>query len=99
MPTMFVRSAKVCVIGKRVFEELFPDGKNPCGKFITIDGVYYEVIGMDVRTSNISISGQSQESILIPYTVMRNILNYGEKVDIVTLPLKRTLPWLHSAIV
>ena len=80
---------KVCVIGKRVFEELFPDGKNPCGKFITIDGVYYEVIGMDVRTSNISISGQSQESILIPYTVMRNILNYGEKVDIVTFTAQK----------
>lgn len=80
---------KVCVIGKRVFEELFPDGKNPCGKFINIDGVYYEVIGMDVRTSNISISGQSQESILIPYTVMRNILNYGEKVDIVTFTAQK----------
>lgn len=75
---------KVCVIGKRIFEELFGDGANPCGKYISVDGIYYEVVGVDISTSNVGIAGQPQESVMIPYSVMRNIRNYGDKVDIIT---------------
>ena len=38
---------KVCVIGKKVYKELFPGGGNPCGKTIRIDGIYYRVVGVD----------------------------------------------------
>ena len=31
---------KVCVIGKKVYKELFPGGGNPCGRTIRIDGIY-----------------------------------------------------------
>lgn len=39
---------KVCVIGKRVYESLFNPGEDPCGKYVRVDGIYYQVIGMCV---------------------------------------------------
>lgn len=93
-------SRKVCVIGKRVYEELFPDGGNPCGKYICVDGVYYEVIGVDVRKSNIALGGQASESVQVPYNVMRNIYNYGNSVDMIAFTAKRgvTVASLESRI-
>ena len=40
---------KVCVLGKKVYADLFPEGGDPCGKRICISGSYYNVIGVDWR--------------------------------------------------
>ena len=32
--TDIIQKRKVCVIGKRIKEELFPDIENPCGRYI-----------------------------------------------------------------
>lgn len=82
-------SRKVCVIGRRVFEELFPDGGNPCGKYISVDGVYYEIVGVNVRKSNIGIGGQPAESVMVPYNVMRNIYNLGNRVGLIAFTAKK----------
>ena len=74
---------KVCIIGERVWKTLFPNGDDPCGQFISVGGVYYQVIGVDVSTSNINIGGNSADEITIPITVMRDILNSGDKVGMV----------------
>ena len=74
---------KVCVIGERVWKTLFPNGDDPCGQFISVGGVYYQVIGVDVSTSNINIGGNSADEITIPITVMCDILNSGDKVGMV----------------
>ena len=47
---------KVCVIGKRIYETLFPGGEDPCGKFIEVNGIYYRVIGVSMAVGNISIN-------------------------------------------
>lgn len=46
---------KVCVIGKRVYESLFNPGEDPCGKYVRVDGIYYQVIGMCVSEGNMNI--------------------------------------------
>lgn len=46
---------KVCVIGKRVYESLFRPGEDPCGKYIRVDGIYYQVIGMCSSEGNMNI--------------------------------------------
>lgn len=48
---------KVCVIGKRVYESLFNPGEDPCGKYVRVDGIYYQVIGMCVSEGNMNIQG------------------------------------------
>lgn len=75
------RQRKACVIGRRVFEQLFPDGGNPCGQFISIGGIYYEIVGVDMHKSNIGIGGQPTESVQVPYTVMQHIYNTGTRID------------------
>ena len=74
---------KVCVIGERVWKTLFPNGEDPCGQFISVGSVYYQVIGVDVSTSNINIGGNSEDEVTVPITVMREILNSGDKVGLV----------------
>ena len=74
---------KVCVIGKKVFKDLFKDGADPCGKKIRIDSTYYEVIGVDYSSGNISIGGRSEEKVTIPITMMQAAFNRGNEIDII----------------
>ena len=73
---------KVCIIGKRIYETLFPEKTNPCGKFIEINGIYYQVIGVSTGIGNISVQGRSETSILIPFTTMQQNYNFGQKVQL-----------------
>ena len=61
---------KVCVIGKQIYETLFPDGSNPCGKFINANGIYYQVIGVNTSSGNMSVNGWPPTTITIPFTTM-----------------------------
>lgn len=72
---------KVCVIGKKIYQQLFPAGGNPCGKFIQIGDIYYQIIGVDFCVSNININGNSQDNIVLPITVMQRLYQYGDKVE------------------
>lgn len=74
---------KVCVIGKRVYKTLFPNGDNPLGKLIRIDSIYYRVVGVDYASGNISIDGSSEEAIVLPITLMREAYNYGDEVPLI----------------
>lgn len=73
---------RVCVIGKRIYETLFPSQENPCGKYIKINGIYYQVIGVSMSTGNISIQGRSETSVIIPFTTMQQNYNFGQKVQL-----------------
>ena len=74
---------KVCVIGKRVYKTLFPNGDNPLGKLIRVDSIYYRVVGVDYASGNISIDGSSEEAIVLPITLMREAYNYGDEVPLI----------------
>ena len=74
---------KVCVIGKRVYQELFPEGGDPCGAFVRVGPVYYQVVGVDYSSGNISIGGRSDESVLVPLPLAQKIYNRGQDVDLI----------------
>lgn len=71
---------KVCVIGKRIYETLFPKGGDPCGKYIEINGIYYRVVGVNEATGNMAVNGQSETSVVIPFTTMQQNYNLGDKI-------------------
>ena len=81
-------SRKVCVIGKRVYESLFQEGEDPCGKYIQVNGIYYQVVGMSSSEGNISLNGQGTESIYIPFTTMQKAYNVGNDIDILCFVMK-----------
>lgn len=78
----------VCVIGKKVYETLFPEGGDPCGKRILFKGSWYTVIGVDFSGGNISIGGPPDESIVIPISILRQLLGRGMNVDIICTKMK-----------
>ncbi len=79
---------KVCVIGKRVYESLFTPGTDPLGKYIRVDGIYYRVIGLSVAEGNISIQGQSSESVILPFTTMQRAYNLGRNIELACFTVK-----------
>ena len=74
---------KVCVIGKKVYKDLFKEGGDPCGKKIRVDSTYFEVVGVDYSSGNISINGRSEEKITLPLTMMQAAYNRGNQVDLI----------------
>ena len=74
---------KVCVIGKKVYKDLFKEGGDPCGKSIRIDSTYYVVIGVDYASSNMNINGRAEEKVTIPMTLMQQIFNRGNQIDMI----------------
>ena len=68
-------SAKVCVIGTTIRDNLFPDGQNPVGKIIRFNQVPLKVIGV-LESKGYNSMGMDQDDIVIaPYTtVMKRML-------------------------
>ena len=79
---------KVCVIGKRIYKQLFPDGGDPCGKFVKVGDLYFQIVGVDFSTSNISINTSSSYSLMIPETLAATVYNRGNMVDIICVTAK-----------
>jgi shikimate kinase len=73
---------KVCVIGKQIYENLFPDGSNPCGKFINANGIYYQVIGVNTTSGNMSVNGWPPTTIVIPFSTMQQSYNFGNNIEL-----------------
>ena len=80
--------SKVCVIGQRVYENLFPQGGNPCGEFIKVDGVNYLVVGVNMSTGHISIGAPADRTISIPFSLFNNIYARGDVVDLLAFTAK-----------
>lgn len=83
------QNRKVCVIGEKIYKELFPGGGDPCGKRICIDNIYYNVVGVDYSSGNISINGSSDESVSIPLSMMQQAYNKGDTVHLIAVTAKR----------
>ena len=79
---------KVCVLGKKVYKTLFPGGGNPCGQMIRIDSMYYNVVGVDYASGNISINGRAEESVVIPITLMQQAYSLGDSVHLISATAK-----------
>lgn len=76
---------KVCVIGKKIYETLFPDGGDPCGTFIQVGSSYYQIVGVDTNSGNISINGSADETVSIPLTLAQQIYHRGDNVDLICM--------------
>ena len=65
------RAAKVCVVGKTVVENLFPNGEDPLGKTIRFDKIPMKIIGV-LTPKGYNSMGQDQDDLIIaPYTTVQ----------------------------
>lgn len=64
-------AAKVCVIGKTVVDQLFPDGENPVGKVIRYGSIPIKIIGV-LESKGYNSMGMDQDDMIIaPYTTVQ----------------------------
>lgn len=72
---------KVAVIGKRVYEILFEKEEDPIGKYVRINGIYFQVVGVFApKNQNINFGGDKEQSIHLPFTTLQQAFNYGDIV-------------------
>ena len=68
-------SAKVCILGKTVVDNLFPDGSDPVGKIVRFNSIPFRVIGVLKKKGYNSMGMDQDDLVLAPYsTVMKRIL-------------------------
>ena len=68
------KSAKGCLIGKTIADELFPDGADPVGKTIRFKSIPFRVCGV-LKAKGYNSWGMDQDNVIVaPYTtVMKRI--------------------------
>ena len=69
------KSAKVCVVGKTIVDELFPDGSDPVGKTIRFKSIPLRIVGV-LKSKGYNSWGMDQDNVMVaPYTtVMKRVL-------------------------
>lgn len=80
---------KVCIIGKRIKADLFPDSISPIGKFIKVDGVQYQIVGINNKDrGSISIGGSVETTIYLPFRTLATIYNRQNDIDLISYTVK-----------
>ncbi|MCH5241237.1 MAG: ABC transporter permease [Muribaculaceae bacterium] len=73
---------KVVEIGKNIANELFGD-EDPVGKFLSINGIYFQIIGVLGQTGEFTIGEKMDDSVTIPQNVMRDAFGLDNAIDFV----------------
>ena len=73
---------KVCLLGKRAYEDLFDKGVDPLGKMVRVNGLYFQVVGViSTYNSNVQINGTPDESVVLPFTTMQQLFSKGDDIN------------------
>jgi len=83
---------KVCVIGKRVLNDLYAPNEEVIGSLIRVNGIYYTVVGVSEAVSkNINVFGDPEEMVNLPFTTLQQAQNEGDKVNCIALAAKSSV--------
>lgn len=74
------KERKVAVLGKNIATSLFGND-TPIGKYVSIDGIYFLVVGVASQLSDASMGSKVDDSVVLPSTTMRRAYNSGNKVS------------------
>lgn len=76
-----LNTRKVALLGYRVYEELFENDEDPVDKYIKLNGMYFQVIGV-YKSKHTGGWGEHQNSyIFIPFGTVQQVYNYPNIVD------------------
>lgn len=84
---------KIAVIGKVVYETLFESDEDPIGKYISVKGVNFKVVGL--FKSNGADRGEAEEqekSIYIPFSTFQTAFHLGDEVGWLAISSKPDIP-------
>ncbi|MDD4849009.1 MAG: ABC transporter permease [Bacteroidales bacterium] len=84
-PVDIQEKRKVCVIGRKVYEALFKNDENPIGERLSVNNIYYTIIGVVNPSGKVNIGGDASESITVPATTLQQVENYGNIIGIMAI--------------
>lgn len=79
---------KVCVIGERVYAELFEKDEEPIGKYVEINGVNFQVVGVYKSSFTGERAEEDTKAIFIPITTFQRAFNWGTTVGWLSITAK-----------
>ncbi len=79
---------KVCILGTRIYEVLFNPGQNPLGEQVRVDGIYFTVIGVARKTAQANIGGDTDETVILPFSTMQQAFNHGNTIHFLAATAK-----------
>ena len=85
-----MRNRKVCVVGARIVETLFPGKTDVCGEKIQIDGISYTIVGQSGRSGDaISLNGNPLTTVEIPFTTMCRAYGRNDKIEMLCVTARK----------
>jgi putative ABC transport system permease protein len=79
---------KIAVIGKAVADQLFMPGEVPGGKYVVINGVYFQVVGVTKTLRSGREGDRDANTIFVPFTTMKTAFNVGDRVGFFAMTAK-----------
>jgi len=84
-----VSNAKVVVLGTTAVTDLFPDGTDPLGQKVRINGINFTVVGVKKSTSTSTSSfNNADEVVYIPLSTMQKFLTGSTEISIINVEAK-----------
>jgi len=77
---------KVCVIGLETYELLFKAGISAVGKDISINNIYFTVVGVYEKSGDFDFDGEN--AVIIPFTTFQRSFNSGDRVGWMAILVK-----------
>tara|TARA_R110000868_G_scaffold102146_7_gene281388 strand:+ start:49680 stop:50936 length:1257 start_codon:yes stop_codon:yes gene_type:complete len=81
---------KVCVIGLETYELLFDKGISAVGKDISINNIYFTIIGVYEKSGDFDFDGEN--SVIIPFTTFQRSFNSGDRVGWMAILINSKYP-------
>ena len=83
---------KVAVIGSKVRDILFEKNEDPISKYISVNGIYFKVIGVYVPNSSGEHGGEDSKIIHVPFSTFQHVFNYGDVVGFFAITSRHDVP-------
>jgi putative ABC transport system permease protein len=83
---------KVAVIGSKVRDILFEKNEDPISKYISVNGIYFKVVGVYVPNSSGEHGGEDSKIIHVPFSTFQHVFNYGDVVGFFAITSRHDVP-------
>jgi putative ABC transport system permease protein len=83
---------KVAIIGKRIESVLFKKEEDPIGQYISVGGVYFQVIGVLKVTGSGDDAEEKSTAVYLPFSTFQQAFNYGDLVGWFAIAARKDIP-------
>ena len=83
---------KVAVIGNYVKNVLYAEDEDPIGDYVTINGIYFQVVGVFKSKRKSEQAERDEQTIFTPFTTFQQVFNYGNQIGWFAFTAKKGFP-------